>query len=518
MKKRSKMAVLLLAASVLAAPGVPFAPAHVYAYDGKSDLDIIPFPDDMRKLLVELRDDYVPALSELHVDSIGTGSKSETIISLSDRKNVITAGVSLELVVDADGNITSLELKGADRDKSKKWDKKQSYQKLSDFIREQVPVSHVIAAQPMLSTDRRSQLDQLAVVSFYPLLNDVWVKKEMGRAFIDASGQIVQFHQEKIKLPLASEVADPKKAIPLEKAKREWENQLRMQLVYDAAAGKLVYEPTELPVIDAVTGEVVPAVYSKESEVLKLKGSADNSIWGDRKKMEQWLEATFKLRVNTLTFQAPSEKAKKRDTDLYEWNARMYQSASVLVDRKTKSLIEFRLDGSAEKELEKPLQAEEAKALALEFAEKHLLTKEQSFVVRKTRQLDNLPGWADQNLVRPIYSYAFFPHSNDIPAKTPLFTVEVDAKKGTVVAAKVNEIPAMPATIDQSGVIGEEKAKQAFVQSMVLRLAYDYPKVGGQTATTPQLVYLPTADTEAMQVDAATGEVVDSWIEWTASY
>lgn len=517
MKKRSKMAVLLLAASVLAAPAVSFVPAHVYAYDGKSDLEIIPLPEDMRELLVDLREDYVPALSEMHVDAIGKGSNSETIISLSDKKNVITAGVSMKLVVDARGNITSLELEGTERDKSKKWDKKASYQKLKDFIREQVPVSHVIDTQPMLSTERRAQLDQLAVVSFYPLLNDVWVKKEMGRAFIDASGQIVRFHQEKVKLPLASEVADPKKAVAPEKAKSEWENQLNMQLVYDTAAGKLVYQPTELPVIDALTGKAVPAVQMKNSEVLKLKGYADNSIWGDRKKMEKWLETTFKLRINTLSFKAPSEKVKKRDTDLYEWNARMYQSASVLVDRKTKSLIEFRLDGTAEQELEKPLQAEEAKALAREFVEKHLLGKEQSFVVTETRPIDHLPGWADQNLVRPIYSYAFYPQSSGIPAKTPLYTVEVDAKKGAVVTAKVSDSPALPATLDQSGVIGQEKAKQAFLKNLSLRLAYDYPKVGGQTAATPQLVYLPTADTEAMQVDAATGEVVDGWVEWTES-
>ncbi|MBU8715593.1 MULTISPECIES: hypothetical protein [Brevibacillus] len=515
MKKSSKMIEVMLVATVLAVPGAAIGTAApVYAYDGKSDLEVIPLPDDIRKLLVDLKEDYVPLLSDLHVDAIGKGSKSETILALSDRKSVITANIFLDLVVDADGNITSLKLNGADRDQQK-WDKQATYKKLTDFIRENVPDHIVIATQPMLSTERKAGLDRLAVVPFYPVLNGVWVKKEMGRAYIDASGQIVHFWQEKKKLPLATEVADPKKAIALEKAASAWGNDLDVQLVYDTAAGKLVYEPVKLPVVDALTGEIVPEVTVTATETVKLKGTAGNSSWGDRTKMEEWLAKNFALKMSSLTFEAPSVKQKKRDTDLYEWNARMYQSASVLVERKSKSLLAFSLDGSAQSEREKPLSEDEAKALALRFAETNLLSREQSFVVKQTRPVDYLPGWADQNVVRPLYQYDFYPEANGIRAKTPLFTIEVDAKKGNVVKAKVNETAAMPAALDKQGVIGQERAKEMLLKHAALRLAYFYPQIGGQTAATPQLAYVPTADTEALQVEAKTGEVAGNWRELT---
>ena len=100
MKKSSKMMEVMLLATVLAVPGAAIGTAApVYAYDGKSDLEVIPLPDDIRKLLVHLKEDYVPLLSDLHVDAIGKGSKSETILALSDRKSVITADIFLDLVV-----------------------------------------------------------------------------------------------------------------------------------------------------------------------------------------------------------------------------------------------------------------------------------------------------------------------------------------------------------------------------------------------------------------------------------
>lgn len=127
-----------------------------------------------------------------------------------------------------------------------------------------------------------------------------------------------------------------------------------------------------------------------------------------------------------------------------------------------------------------------------------------------------MPGWADQNLVRPVSSFAFYPEINGIPTKKPLFYVEVDAKKGNVVLAKVNNVPSLPASLSKEGLVSVDKATEAYGEQAELRLAYWYPKIGKHTAKLPQLAYLPTMNAKALQVDAATGKVEQSWVEWTA--
>ncbi|NRS47580.1 YcdB/YcdC domain-containing protein [Brevibacillus sp. HB2.2] len=519
MKKRNRAAMFVLAVSMVTTPVALLHPLSSYAYDGKSSLEPIQLPEDIVHLLTELKEDYVPLMKDLHVDSYGGTSNSGYVIHLSDRKSVITTNTTLTISTNAKGDMTSFVLHDVNRDKTTKLNQKEAYQKAVDFIRNYIAVDHVISPQAMLSYDRASELDHLAVVSVYPQLNNTWVDKETARVMVDAKGQVVHFQQEKLKLPTAEEVADPSKAVPLEKAMKEWQDKVSLELVYDESAGKLVYVPDQLPTIDALTGEEVSSVYKTTNETMKIKGTADMGVWRDTKKMEQMLEKDFGLRLNQRTYKNVKEdkKYKNSDIDRHEWNANSYQSAWVTLDRKTKSPIEFKLDGPVEKELEKPLTHDEAKDIAVQFVEKYLLSKEQSFSVKETSLVENLPGWADQNLVRPISSFAFHPEIDGIPTKRPLFYLEVDAKKGNVVLAQVNELPSMPVTISKDGIIKDEKAKNAYVKEANLRLAYWYPRVGTHSAKLPQLAYLPTTNTKSLQIDAATGAVEETWLEWKAT-
>ncbi|ASJ54946.1 hypothetical protein BP422_16065 [Brevibacillus formosus] len=519
MKKRNRAAVLVLAVSMVTAPVALLNPYSSYAYDGKSKLEPISLPEDVVHLLKELAEDYVPLLEDLHVDSYGGTSSSGYVIHLSDRKSVITTNSTLSISTDKNGDITKLILNDVNRDKTTNINKKEAYQKAVDFIRNYISIDYVIFPQPMLSLDRASELDHLAVVIVYPQLNNTWVDKETARVMVDAKGQVVHFQQEKLKLPTAEEVANPSKAVPLVKAMKEWQDKVSLELVYDESAGKLVYVPDQWPTIDALSGEEVPSVYKTTNETMKIKGTADMGVWRDTKKMEQMLEKDFGLKLNQRTYKNVKEdkKYKNSDIDRHEWNTSSYQSAWITLDRKTKSPIEFKLDGLVEKELEKPLTHDEAKDIAVQFVEKYLLSKEQSFSVKETSLVENLPGWADQNLVRPISSFAFHPEINGIPTKRPLFYLEVDAKKGNVVLAQVNELPSMPATISKDAIVKGEKAKDAFVKEANLRLAYWYPKVGTHSAKLPQLAYLPTAGAKSLQIDAATGAVEETWLEWKAA-
>nr|WP_217437897.1 YcdB/YcdC domain-containing protein [Brevibacillus sp. HB1.1] len=512
--------MFVLAVSMVTTPVALLHPLSSYAYDGKSSLEPIQLPEDIVHLLTELKEDYVPLMKDLHVDSYGGTSNSGYVINLSDRKSIITTNTTLNISTNAEGDMTRFVLHDVNRDKTTKINKKEAYQKAVDFIRNYIAVNHVISPQATLSFDRASELDHLAVVSVYPQLNNTWVDKETARVMVDAKGQVVYFQQDKVKLPTPAEVADPSKTVPLEKATKEWQDKVSMELVYDESAGKLVYVPDQLPTIDALSGEEVPSVYkTTTNETMKIKGTADMGIWRDTKKMEQMLEKDFGLKLNQRTYKNVKEdkKYKNSDIDRHEWNASSYQSAWITLDRKTKSPIEFKLDGSVEKELEKPLTHDEAKDIAVQFVEKYLLSKEQAFSVKETSLIENLPGWADQNLVRPISSFAFHPEIDGIPTKRPLFYMEVDAKKGNVVLVQVNDLPSMPATISKDGIVKDEKAKDAYLKEANLRLAYWYPKVGTHSAKLPELAYLPTADAKSLQIDAATGAVEETWLEWKAS-
>ncbi|MFS0558422.1 YcdB/YcdC domain-containing protein [Brevibacillus sp. 179-C9.3 HS] len=519
MKMRNKAAMLVLAVGMLTVPLTAVHPYSVYAYDGKSKLEPIELPADIVHLLKELKEDYVPLLESLHVDYFGGTSNSGYAINLSDRKSVITTNTTLRLSTNADGDLTQLVLHDVNRDKTTKLNQKEAYQKAVDFIRNYIAVDHVISPQAKISVDRASELDNLAVVSVYPQLNNTWVDKETARVMVDANGQVVRFQQEKVKLPTPAEVADPAKAIPLEKVREEWRDKVSLELAYDERAGKLVYVPDQLPIMDALTGEDISDVFKTDRERMNIKGTADLSVWLDTKKMEQMLEKDFALNLKERTYNNVTEdkKYKNSDIDRHEWRARSYQSAAITLDRKTKAPIEIKLDGSVEKELEKPLSDDEAKEVAVQFVTKYLLSKEQAFSVKETHLVKSLPGWADQNLVRPVSSFAFYPESNGIPTKKPLFYIEVDAKKGLIVLAKVNDLPSVPASLSKEGLVSVDKATEAYGKQAELRLAYWYPRIGKHSAKLPQLAYLPTLNAKALQVDAATGKVEESWLEWTAA-
>ncbi|MGG1659352.1 YcdB/YcdC domain-containing protein [Brevibacillus sp. NRS-1366] len=513
MKKRSKAVILLLAASAFTTPGLVVQPVPVIAYDGKSSLEPIELPSEVIDMLEHLKESYLPAVENLHVDSFGNRGSSY-ILNLSDRKSIITENISLKLVMDGSENISLLKFTDEGRDKKKRPNKQQSYKKAIDFIRDHFSESHLVSSQAMLTKKRGSAYENLVVVPFYPVLNDVRVTKEMGQAMVDADGQIVLFQQTNEKVPLASAVTNPKQAIAEDKAKQAFAGELEMELVYDTAAGGLVYQPKHLAVIDAVTGEIIPSVTVESSKTMNLKGSSDGLSWKNETKLEQMLEKEFGLLANTLKYDHVTEKNKNSDIDVYEWTSRMYQSASFILDRKTGLPIEVKVEGTKSGESKRTLDEAESEGLAVQFVEKYLLPAEKSFVVKKSRLIENLPGWVDQNRVHTIYSYRFHPQVEGIPTKEPVYSIDVDAQKGIVVRAEASTLPSLPTKLEQQKLVDEAQAKQAFLGQAKVSLAYWYPKVDTQTAALPQLVYLPSSETLSTQIHAATGEAQETWLEW----
>ncbi len=515
MKKWNKTAFLVVAASLLATPVVWASPAsYAYAID-KGEAEVIPLPADLVQVLKDLKEDYVPALGNLHTDSF-VKEGSEYRLILSDKKSKITAGISLSLVVDENGNIVSLSLSDPDRDETKHFDKEVPFQKAVSFIREQVGENIVVSSAGMLSTQRGSGTKNLMVVPFYQTQNDVPVKKKMGEVMVDADGQIVKFTQKKQKLPLITEIADPKKAVAANQAQRSWEEALSMKLVYDPDSGKLVYVPENEPIIDSMAGQAVPDIEVDDTEEVKLKGTATKEAFKDRKNMEKMLGEGFQLPVSKLTYDFVTENDKKSNVDVYKWKAVVNESARITLDRKSRTPIEVAVEGQAESELAASLTANEGKKLAQHFVEKYLLANEQSFELKTTSLADKLPDWVDQTPGRLQYShrYEFYPLTDGVPGKKPLYTIEVDVKKGKVVLARVSDAYSPPSNPSKQGLIGEKKAKEAFLKNANLRLYYWYPKAGNQTADNPQLVYMAQESSLSRAIDAETGDVVDNWLEW----
>ncbi|WP_289140357.1 YcdB/YcdC domain-containing protein [uncultured Brevibacillus sp.] len=513
MKARSKAATLLLAASVLTVAGAGVKPIIVDAYVEKSSEGTVELPPEVIETLEELQENYLPAIQDLHVNYFGNRSDSY-ILNLSDQKSAIKAGASLNLVIDSGHNISSLIYTDPYRDSREKPEKQKNYKKAVDFLHKNLWEDYVVATQPMLSSNRGSTRDNLLVVPLYPRLHDVRVWKEVGQVMVDAEGQIVLYRKNEEKLPLETEVVNPKQAIAKDKAEKAFGDELTLELVYDTKSGKLVYTPKNIPIIDALTGEAVPSVTVESSKTLSLKGTADGSSWKDQKKLEQLLVDEFQLAIPTLNFKHVNETSKDRTTDLYQWLNRVYESATIAVDRQSGQFIELKLEGATRDGSDKKWTEAEAEKLAVQFVEKYLLSTEKSFVVKTSRLVDNLPGWVDQNHVQRIFSYQFYPHGNGITTKEPLYTVDVDAKKGKVVMAKVAELSSLPASLAQGKLVDMETAKKAFLKQSNVSLAYWYPKANTQTAKLPQLVYAPTLEMLSTQINAATSEKEESWLEW----
>ncbi|MFJ9501626.1 YcdB/YcdC domain-containing protein [Brevibacillus centrosporus] len=516
LRKWNKAAFLLVAASLLASPATWIEPSIAHASINKSEVEIIPLPADLVQVLKDLKEDFVPALGNLHTDAF-TKEGSEYRVKLSDKKSKITSGVSLDLTVDENGNILALELKDPDRDKTKHFDKKAVYKNAVSFIREQVGVDIAVSTAGYLATQRGTATDQLLVVPFYQTQNDVPLSKKMGEVMLDANGQVVMFNQKKQKLPAGTEAADPKKAVAADQAMKEWEEALTMELVYDQEIGKLVYVPENEPKIDSLTGRIAPDLYVEVKEERKIKGAATKDVWKDQKSMEKMLGEDLHLTLNRLRYDFVNENDKKADVSIHEWKAVANESVKITLDRKTRTPLRIEVEGQAEKELETPLTAEEGKRAAQQFVERYLHAKEQAFVLKTTSLAKQLPAWVDQEQGRlhPKYRYDFYPEVNGIPVKSAAYTIEVDAKKGKVVFAQVNDAVALPPSqVSKQGLIGEQSAKEAFLKQVKLRSSYWYAKAANQTAELQQLVYEATEDSLSHAVDAHNGGLVDSWLAW----
>ncbi|MGG4497004.1 YcdB/YcdC domain-containing protein [Brevibacillus reuszeri] len=513
MLTRSKAATLLLVTGVLTGPVVCSLPEAVFALEGNSGKDTVELPLKVIETLEELQEDYLPAISDLHVDYFGNRSDSY-IINLSDRKSVSKAGTSLNLVIDSGHNISSLTYIDPYRDSTKQPDKKKGYIKAADFLHKNMWEDYVAASQPMLVSNRGSARENLVVVPLYPRLHQVPVMKEVGQVMVDADGQIVFYDKQQEKLPLEAEVANPRQAIALDKAKEAFARELTMELVYDTKSDKLVYVPKSMSIIDAQTGEVIPSITVQESKIVDIKGSADGWRWGDQKKMEELLANEFQIAIPTVNYKHVNENNKERGADLYQWVNPIYQSATLIVDRQSRELIELKVEGSKRDGIDKKWSEAEAEKHAIAFVQKYLLSTEKSFVIKKSRLVDNLPGWVDQNRVNPVSSYQFYPHVNGITTKEPMFTIEVDAKKGSVVLARVAKLSNLPTTLATDKLIDMDTAKRSFLGQATVDLSYWYPQADTQTAKLPQLVYMPSLETLSIQINAATGEKEEFWLEW----
>ncbi|MFD2369288.1 hypothetical protein ACFSO0_04745 [Brevibacillus sp. GCM10020057] len=516
MKRWNRTASVLVAASLLASPAAVLIPASVYASSiDKKDVEVIPLPEELVKVLKDLKEDYVPALGNLHTDAF-VKDGGEYRIALSDKKSKITAGVSLDLAVDEQGNITYLKLNDPVREKAKPFAGDVPYQKAVNFIREQVALDHSVAAQGYRAADRGTEREGLLVVPFYPTLGGVPVKKELGYVAVDADGQVVQFYQKKQKLPLASKVADPKKAVPAGQAQKAWETALSMKLVYDQETGKLVYVPENEPLIDAMTGTVVFDLQVTERDSVTLKGTASKDWWKDRGNMEKVLTQGLQLAPGRLKYDFVTDGDKKSDIDVHEWTAVAKESARIVLDRKSRAPLRIEVEGQAAQEREQPLSVSAGRKLAVQFVETYLLDKEQSFEVKATSLNEQLPAWVDQTgeRLKSVQRYDFYPEVDGIATKTPLYTVEIDPRSGKVVFAKAAAALPLPSHLHREGLIGEKSAKEAFLAQVKLLPCYLYPKAGNQTAQLPQLVYAASEDSLSRAIDAYSGSAVRSWLLW----
>lgn len=516
MNIQQKTAILLLATSMLATPVWAQQQTAGKQTQGIIEEDSRPIPEEVRELLEEL-EEYLPAMGRLHVDTIRQGSQGEYSIFLSDKKRKIQANQSLSITTDENNHVLSLSFNDSGRDKTVALKKipQEHFKKAVDFIAEHVSADHAVSSQAMLSNRRGTSTENLSVIPFYPVLNGIPVQKEMGQAYVDAEGQIVLFKQEKVKLPSGAEVTSPAKVIGNEKAAKSWGESLSMELVYDQESGKLVYIPKNVPYIDGISGQVVPSLVETTSDAIQVKGKADLSAWRDQKKLEQMLGKVMNLSVNRVSYIEPAE-SDKSGYDLHQWNSTVYQSAAVKLDRKTRLPVELAIEGAAEKEREKPLTSMEAKKMAVQFVENYLLDKDQSFLLKESKPAEKLPEWVDEKRLKPVYTYQFYPESNGISAKNPLFVIEVDGKKGNIVLARVMDVgtASFPDALGKKEIISAQEATQAFLKIASLRLSYWYPKAGSQVAELPQLVYLPTEESLSFMIDAHTGEALPDWLEW----
>ncbi|MED1743216.1 hypothetical protein [Brevibacillus borstelensis] len=502
MKNGSKTLVALIACSLLATPAwAAEKQERPLMTTLLNKLEDLPFQAQLT--ITGVRDD-IPLLKNMRVGTISHQDDTYTVtLSNAGKTERSDEKATATIKVKEDGELISLKVKEPDAASGKLPDLHGDKKLVNDFVNYRLSPDFTASSFAVLGIED-GQHENKAIWSVYPTINGVPLQKKAAEVVVNGDRDIVFVKRENVKLPNQSSVDDPRKAVPVQKAKDAIAENLKLELVYDEENGSWLYLPRTVEAVNALTGEPVSPMRIVKEEQVEINGQADLSAWQDSFKLERVLKAELQLPSVPVDIGEETKTAAEKNG---RWDASVTKAGIHAVFDKEKKGWTISVDDEARKEREEPLSDREASKMAVNFVQNALISGKKSFLVKEMSLSAERPKWAEKSKDYREYTYAFHEvFANGAIGLQPLYTIVVDADRGGIRSVE-HKMTKRPETEEKLASVKGKAATDAILRDLEVSLYYIYPEYGGQTPSLPQLVYLPV-NMETLALNAQTGEPV----------
>ncbi|MED1854944.1 hypothetical protein P4V33_25475 [Brevibacillus borstelensis] len=293
MKNGSKTLVALIACSLLATPAwAAEKQERPLMTTLLNKLEDLPFQAQLT--ITGVRDD-IPLLKNMRVGTISHQDDTYTVtLSNAGKTERSDEKATATIKVKEDGELISLKVKEPDAASGKLPDLYGDKKLVNDFVNYRLSPDFTASSFAVLGIED-GQHENKAIWSVYPTINGVPLQKKAAEVVVNGDRDIVFVKRENVKLPNQSSVDDPRKAVPVQKAKDAIAENLKLELVYDEENGSWLYLPRTVEAVNALTGEPVSPMRTVKEEQVEINGQADLSAWQDSFKLERVLKAELQL-------------------------------------------------------------------------------------------------------------------------------------------------------------------------------------------------------------------------------
>lgn len=345
---------------------------------------------------------------------------------------------------------------------------------------------------------------------------------------VNSLGKVINYHAMPLSEQDLAHLPDPGKAISIDAAKKQLENQLEMRLTFAADKKPAVkYLPVTYNPIDAITGKPIVSAYTREdkTEILTVSGSGRKLRADSRKAAQDMLQTDFGIDVHGHAFQwgesinpaVPDQKVKG-----YFWSKDGYDVV-LDADLQTGELTGLNVFDYNNSSANDTISEERARQNAINFLQKYLDPgiKEIKIALKRFPSVNDetVPEWIDKEKLADelratnrstAFQYQITALHHGIEIQNQTFEIGFNAS-GRISMFSRRAVGNQSNLPDKGSVIDPVAAKKAYVDNLSLQLVYLWPfyEPDGLSirAKKPVLAYIPAIKTAYSYVDAQSGKV-----------
>jgi len=374
-------------------------------------------------------------------------------------------------------------------------------------------------------------------VRYSPLINDIPLLNDTISVSVDAAGNVVEYDAYDYADPTLVTWPDPKDALPLEKARAIFTEQLEMKLLFDSnqpiaydQSGRiserkpmLMYIPETPYRIEAHTGKALDTFSEPAEETVKVKGEGQTVKITSREEAEKWLKERFGIDVANTAYEYNDHKDNIEEglqqIESYDWfnindlPQLPYEAVSITTDAQSDLLIDFDLELPESRKADSKISVSEAKKKAIEALEDFLDPSLTELQLHVPSDEEPIPDWVDVSKLEKEekkeqnYSFNFRVKRSGVDVDNEFYDVGIDQVSGAV--TKLNLHPLKPGTTipDMSKIVSAQAAEETFKNEIDAELVYIWEEYQNQRAPKPKLVYQRKLKTGYSFIDATTGQL-----------